>query len=168
MKISSNTKLRWRCAKGHEWKALYSSIKQGSWCPICWRKITIQDCKKLATNFNGKCLSTIYTNRTENLKWKCSEGHQWSENYSYMQILIKSGKICCPYCDNRASSLLECHKIAKSFKGNCLTVSNSDFKRFLNTKKFEWKCSEGHQWKATLNEAKEKWCPICSRENVAA
>ncbi len=32
---NSHTKLRWRCAKGHEWEAVPNSIAQGSWCPVC-------------------------------------------------------------------------------------------------------------------------------------
>jgi len=33
--INVNTKLKWQCEKGHIWEAISSSIKRGSWCPIC-------------------------------------------------------------------------------------------------------------------------------------
>jgi hypothetical protein len=33
-----NTKLKWKCAKGHEWDAVPSSIKRGSWCARCVRR----------------------------------------------------------------------------------------------------------------------------------
>jgi hypothetical protein len=36
--INSRTKLTWQCKKGHLWKALPSSIKQGHWCPTCPRE----------------------------------------------------------------------------------------------------------------------------------
>lgn len=29
------TRLKWQCEKGHIWGAIPSSIKRGSWCPIC-------------------------------------------------------------------------------------------------------------------------------------
>jgi len=34
-------KLRWRCDQGHEWKATYANVINGSWCPTC--KITISE-----------------------------------------------------------------------------------------------------------------------------
>ena len=36
--INVQTKLRWRCKEGHEWEAIPTNIKNGSWCPICARK----------------------------------------------------------------------------------------------------------------------------------
>lgn len=32
---NSDAKLRWRCAKGHEWFATGSSVRRGSWCARC-------------------------------------------------------------------------------------------------------------------------------------
>ena len=35
--INTKTKLRWRCAKGHEWETTPASVKNaGSWCPVCY------------------------------------------------------------------------------------------------------------------------------------
>ncbi len=36
--INANTKLKWQCKEGHRWEAIPSSIKKGSWCPVCARK----------------------------------------------------------------------------------------------------------------------------------
>ena len=33
--VNERTALEWRCADGHEWKALPEKIKRGSWCPTC-------------------------------------------------------------------------------------------------------------------------------------
>jgi hypothetical protein len=33
--VNERTALQWRCADGHEWKALPEKIKRGSWCPTC-------------------------------------------------------------------------------------------------------------------------------------
>ena len=33
------TKLRWRCAKGHEWMATPNYLRNsGKWCPVCARR----------------------------------------------------------------------------------------------------------------------------------
>jgi len=34
---NAREKLTWECANGHQWKALPWSIKQGTWCPYCYR-----------------------------------------------------------------------------------------------------------------------------------
>ncbi len=34
--INTNTKLRWRCAQGHEWDAISDSVvRRKTWCPVC-------------------------------------------------------------------------------------------------------------------------------------
>lgn len=33
--VNERTVLQWRCAEGHEWKAMPEKIKRGSWCPAC-------------------------------------------------------------------------------------------------------------------------------------
>lgn len=34
---NSQRKLRWRCARGHEWKAVWASVRRGTWCGECHR-----------------------------------------------------------------------------------------------------------------------------------
>jgi hypothetical protein len=36
--INSKTKMNWVCSNGHTWKAVYNTIKRGSWCPHCRNK----------------------------------------------------------------------------------------------------------------------------------
>jgi hypothetical protein len=33
--VNERTALQWRCADGHQWRALPEKIKRGSWCPTC-------------------------------------------------------------------------------------------------------------------------------------
>ncbi len=33
--VNARTVLQWRCADGHEWKAVPAKMKRGSWCPAC-------------------------------------------------------------------------------------------------------------------------------------
>jgi len=35
--VNNNTKLNWKCSEGHEWSAVPSSIKNGTWCRKCSR-----------------------------------------------------------------------------------------------------------------------------------
>ena len=43
----------WECAKGHEWRATWSSVKKGSWCPYCAGK-------KSQSNIHKKAVSKLY------------------------------------------------------------------------------------------------------------
>ncbi|MDD5503661.1 MAG: hypothetical protein PHH26_09460, partial [Candidatus Thermoplasmatota archaeon] len=36
--INNHTKMKWKCVKNHIWEAQPSSIKSGTWCPICARR----------------------------------------------------------------------------------------------------------------------------------
>jgi len=36
--INNRTKMKWMCSNEHIWKTKYSHIKQGSWCPICYKQ----------------------------------------------------------------------------------------------------------------------------------
>lgn len=38
---NSHTKLKWRCSEGHEWEAIPSSIKKGTWCSRCNKRKNI-------------------------------------------------------------------------------------------------------------------------------
>lgn len=71
--------VRWRCEKGHEWRALPDAVKRGSWCPVCGGKfpLTLAKMRDLAIKFDGKCLSKAYVNSSTRLLWKCADGHEW-------------------------------------------------------------------------------------------
>lgn len=77
--------LKWKCSVGHEWEAVPSSIKQGSWCRKCYeenvgvsKRKGLTFFKDIAINRGGKCLSTDYKNAHTKLFWECAEGHTWS------------------------------------------------------------------------------------------
>lgn len=78
--INQNTKLKWRCKKGHIWFARPSCIGYShTWCPECGgkKKGTIEQMVAIASSRNGRCLSKVYRNKDTKLEWQCSEGHRW-------------------------------------------------------------------------------------------
>jgi len=94
--VNSMTKLKWRCEKGHIWKAVPASMKYGeTWCPICSHriKLTIGEMQKIAETRGGKCLSDKFVNSKTKLEWRCKNGHEWEAVSSN----IKLGKWC-PIC----------------------------------------------------------------------
>jgi len=99
--VNCGTKLRWRCAEGHEWEAVPSSIKYNNhWCPECSRKLkgarrlTIEQMQALAQEKNGVCLSKTYVNAHTKLRWRCAEGHEWEATPNN----VKNKGSWCPEC----------------------------------------------------------------------
>ena len=73
-----------------KWNTRYNDIKnKGRWCPECsgLKKHTIEDCRELAQNKNGKCLSESYVNFQTRMNWECDKNHQWQTTFN----CIKSG-----------------------------------------------------------------------------
>lgn len=59
----------------------------------------------------------------------------------------------------RSLSLDVAKEIAKSRGGDCLSVEYTNCETLML-----WRCKNGHEWKARLNDIKNKdyWCPYCS------
>lgn len=93
--LGSNEHHRWRCAAGHEWRALPATIRTGRWCPRCAdRRLGIETMRELARARGGRCLSTTYTNHSTHLQWQCDRGHAWWASPSS----IKYKHSWCPDC----------------------------------------------------------------------
>jgi hypothetical protein len=155
--ISSQTKLKWKCANGHTWEATANSIKRGRWCPECagLKPLTIDEMHKLAKAKNGKCLSNSYTNSRTKLKWECFQGHQWEATPER----IKAGSWCPVCAGNIKLTIDDMKKMAEQRGGECLSGL------YINSQtKLKWKCANGHIWEAIPNNIRRgSWCPICSR-----
>lgn len=164
--INNSTRLRWRCGEGHEWEAIPSSIKRGSWCSICGDKRagqkkanTIDDMKALATMKGGVCLSESYINSKSRLRWRCGIGHEWETQAS---VII--GGHWCPKCEKvrlgkkYALTLEQIQTTAQERGGQCLSDT------YLNARqKLTWRCAKGHTWQANANSVRRgSWCPLCA------
>ena len=141
--LGAQTKLRWRCAEGHEWEAQPNCVKNdNTWCPYCSGKTkhTIQEMKQLAKNRNGECLSDHYINAFTKLRWRCAKRHEWEAAPSSVKR-----STWCPYCARKAKlTIEEMQEIAKSRGGDCLS------KHYINgSTKLHWRCHLGHEWMAT-------------------
>ena len=161
--VNMRTKLRWRCAEGHEWEAAPYHVKNtGTWCPHCGASakfLTIEQMQALAKERGGACLSTVYVNSKTKLRWRCAEGHEWEATPNN----VKNGRWC-PRCgiarraSGRADTIEQMQALAKKRGGKCLSTV------YVNqSTKLRWRCAEGHEWEATPNSVKNigSWCPRC-------
>ncbi|RHZ69538.1 hypothetical protein Glove_283g76 [Diversispora epigaea] len=118
------TDLLWSCAKGHEWYASFSGIKnQGTWCPYCAGNIryTLEVAKQIAFNRNGECLSTEYINTRSDLLWRCTNGHLWNAPLFNIKVL----GAWCPFCRNKCENL--CREIVTKYLGLPSNIRRPDF-----------------------------------------
>ncbi|WP_233869601.1 zinc-ribbon domain-containing protein [Paraburkholderia adhaesiva] len=154
--VNNETKLRWRCAKGHEWDAKPMHIRLGKWCPACsldWHKITMAQILSMAQARGGECLSAHYDNDGSKLRWRCASGHEWMQTPSK----VKRGAWC-RECVRPSRTIDDMQAIAHRRGGECLSG------RYINSAtKLRWRCARGHEWEAIpASVIKGTWCPQCA------
>ena len=96
----ARSKLLWRCAKGHEWKATPDNVKRITWCPVCGGRLplTLARMQDYARSFGGRCVSKKYVNSKSHVRWSCAEGHEWESKPDH----VLQGHWC-PICSSGIS-----------------------------------------------------------------
>lgn len=90
-------KYRFRCAKGHEWKARGHLILRGTWCMKCLsesKRLGIERMREVAHARGGRCLSEVYLGIKVKLAWQCHLGHVWDTT----PAMVLSKDAWCPFC----------------------------------------------------------------------
>jgi len=161
--VNSQTKLRYRCARRHEWEAVPNSILRGTWCPTCanvkrmgqhaLRKLAaLGRLRHVARKRGGEILSPFIHSHTPILV-RCARGHRWEALAGSLQ----RGSWC-PAC-KQESLLALLRAMAERRGGTCLSRSCRNSQDWL-----DWECAQGHRWKAPAARIKRGvWCPRCHR-----
>lgn len=185
----SGKKVWWKCSKGHEWEAAINNRRAGHNCPYCSNQRLLPGYNDLETTHPELAKEWNYeknfpltpqdfiTGSNKLVWWKCSKGHEWKASISNrikgasLRGEIKGTQ--CPYCSNKKvqadfNDLATTHpELAKewNYKKNGSFFPNQ-FTAGSN-KKFWWKCSEGHEWVASINSRRTgKGCPYCSNQKI--
>ena len=188
---NANTKVWWKCEKGHSWKAGISSRNRKLGCPYCAGQKTIAGVNDLESwcnanmpellaewDYEKNTIKPSEISKTSNKKvwWKCSKGHEWEA-----VIANRSHGTRCPYCFTGNDTIQRKKSLADWCKENdqeyllCEwnyekngsitpeTVSKASHKIVW------WKCSKGHEWKAQIkSRTYNHGCPYCSGTNKKA
>jgi len=158
--VNNNTKMLWKCSEGHEWEAVFASIKhQDSWCIICAKhsKPDIKELQDFALSKNGKLISTEYISNKESLLWRCSYGHEWYASWTN----ISHNDTWCPQCANNIKhDIQQLQEFALSKNGKLLSTTYTSC--MIND--LIWQCEEGHTWNSSWYSIKNQdtWCPKCA------
>jgi hypothetical protein len=160
---SNKSPMLWRCAEGHEWNAVFTSIvSNGSWCGICKGQQVdpadrIRIAQEVAKSHGGLCLSDTYKTKTSPLLFRCAKGHEWNANYQN----VVTAKTWCAVCAGNANpdGIEKARETATLCGGVCLSDTYTGSKELMS-----WRCSRGHEWEARYESVVNSgtWCAICS------
>jgi hypothetical protein len=162
----ANAKLRWRCSKGHEWSAKPADVVKGSWCHACAKakgghpRLTLEDMRRTAAERGGECLSEVYLNNKQRLRWRCARGHEWSA----FGNRVRQGSWC-PECKHTVRGTLgSMEALALDRGGRCLSRSWNDHRRPLR-----FRCAAGHTFCLPSSAVRTGlWCPTCAEGDQSA
>jgi len=107
---NSGEKVWWRCALGHQWKAVIASRNSGNGCPYCANKAVLAGYNDLITLSPDLLKEWDYERNASvspdsvtlfshhRVWWKCKRGHSW-----YTAISDRSSGSGCPICVGKRS-----------------------------------------------------------------
>jgi citrate lyase synthetase len=102
------------------------------------KAITIEECRRVAEEKGGRCLSNIVNKVKDKLQWECSMKHVWSARVDAIKCMGR----WCPICAGRImTDIYGCIKLAASHNGKCLST-----KYMGHSIDLEWECKNGHKW----------------------
>ena len=166
----SHAKKPWRCNYGH---IFVTSIKLRTrlWpggCPVCANKVVLKGFNDLATTHPelaseayGWDPTTVTRGNTKKLKWVCSKQHIFLNNCNSRTNLGRN----CPICANQ-EVLAGYNDLMTTHPGIASRAYGWDPSKVFagSLKKYQWKCENGHVWRADVNSQKISGCPTCANK----
>ena len=162
----SNKEEIWKCALGHEWKALISSRAAGRGCPICAGKEVLAGFNDLASTHpeiakqsKGWNPTKISKGSHKTVLWECELGHEWKA-----QVKSRMRGDGCPACSGK-QVLAGFNDLQSVNPSVAQMASDWDPKSVTlgSSQKRQWKCGFGHKWQATVvSITSGGGCPVCA------
>jgi hypothetical protein len=169
----SHQKMTWKCDAGHKWEAaIYNRTSGGRGCPYCSGRLPVAGVNDLQTQKPRLAFEAFgwdpsqYTcGSSQKKEWLCKCGHRWfarickraSEGRGCPRC---AGKVVTPGKNDLASQY---PRIADEAYGwNPQEVFR------MSAKVLEWKCKQGHEWKASVKNRTlyDSQCPVCTQKTL--
>lgn len=178
--------VHWRCLRGHEWSQKFRELLNSNGCQVCSGRKILPGYNDLATvhpniaaefhpTLNGHKLQSDYTfGSTSKAWWLCSKDsrHVWESTVAHRiagrGCSVCSGKKVIPGVNDFLTThphLVEEVSTTKNDTKELTSISSH------STKKIWWECSQGHEWKATVDgrtSANPRNCPYCAGKQAIA
>ena len=162
--VNTVTKLRWRCAEGHQWLAKPNNVHR-TWCPECahHQKLTLAEFRALARRARRQVVVSRIRQQPDTPPFSMRCRTYWRARPNYIKGSQYKRGTWCPKCSRRGGTkkpvtIEDLRRLAIERGGECLS------KRYAGLKvKLEWQCGQGHRWMARPVYVRQgTWCPVCS------
>lgn len=164
----SSQRVTWRCLEGHEWQATIISRVQGSGCPVCSFRKVVKGVNDLETTHpdlakEAQFDATKFTKVSKKkVAWRCASGHIWltsiQSRVGGSQCLVCQGQQTLAGFNDLATTHPQLAQEALFDPTKVVAGSN---------KKLPWRCVEGHQWSAIVNNRRKGvGCPYCANQKL--
>ena len=178
----SHRKVYWVCQEGHSYLSTIANRSNSRGCPYCANlKICDDNClAKLLPHLEAEWCDgknkklnlspyNVSIGSSKKVWWICRENRE----HIYEAIIKdRSRGVGCPYCAGKKVSNDNCLSIMNpELASEWNYKKNNDLTPALVTshsnKKVWWKCKEGHEYSATINNRSNgDGCPYCSGHKV--
>lgn len=167
--VNSQTRMQFRCARGHEWETVPNQIATGAWCRRCgieerarhperhtgrpakiWAEVR-ERLERIVRARGGEIVPPGYARFHSRITVRCEQGHTWTAPPQSLQ-----DGVWCPRCG--AEALMSTFReLAERWGGECLSESCRSRKEIL-----QWRCAAGHRFRKSGEVVKRgSWCPAC-------
>ncbi len=181
--FGSNSKVWWKCEKGHSWNAIISSRVRGNGCPYCKNKYFLKGFNDLESQYpelakewnieknnNIKPDEVIISSSKIKYWWKCEKGHEWQAAVSYRIRTHSRCPICVGQKPEKGTNDLEtlCPDLAKEWDYE----KNGDLKPSDilpgSEKRIWWICPKGHSYDTVprIRTLFGTGCPVCDNKRI--
>ncbi len=178
--VSAKSKLKVRCAQGHEFEATADNLKRKRWCPVCKHAghskrmeagfRAIEDLKAFARDrHDGDCLATSPVGMNTHVLWRCAiPAHK---PFPATPAHVVSSGSWCPECDAERRRLRppkpqiprdEVEKVVERRGGEVVQVYGDRGWAGLGTR-LRVRCEYLHEWDVAADNLMHagSWCPHC-------
>ena len=191
----SQSKVWWRCKKGHEWQATIGNRNSAEnvtirGCPYCSNRKVCSDNNfahlhpELSKEWhpNNKIRpEQVLASSNRKVLWKCADGHVWKES-----PINRARKVFgCPVCSKkeRSDAARKAAEHLNLYTENPTVCREWHHKRNGKPPTFYmpasndvvwWICDKGHEWNAAIysrakqNDGMGQGCPYCSGRRASA
>jgi hypothetical protein len=117
---------------------------------------------ELAKEADGWDPGLVTSGSNKKVGWRCTRNHSWITSPNSRT----SKKLGCPFCSGKRISVGE-NDLLTTHPDIAAQASGFDPKTVSagSNKRFEWRCSQGHLWKAPVYRrtgSQKSGCPVCS------
>ena len=166
----SNTKMPWRCEKGHDWSAVVKNRSLGgTGCSVCANQTVLAGYNDLATTRPDLASearfdpTTVTSGTSRKLPWTCAKGHDWEAT-----VASRANGAGCAVCSGKAAwpgynDLATTHPHLEGEALFDLTTVSAGSGRPV-----PWRCVRGHEWSMSPVHRTNgrQGCPYCANRRV--